>query len=69
MRANGWLFRQLLRRRLLGLRVGPGDYACKDLFDTNLEREEFDADSPPGDDEWPFVMTHMETAERARPIC
>lgn len=35
-----------------------GDYACEDLFDSDLEGEEYDSDSPPGDDEWPFVMIY-----------
>jgi len=32
-----------------------GDYACYDLFDTDLEGMEYDSDTPPGDDGWPFV--------------
>jgi Chromosome segregation ATPases len=32
-----------------------GDYACSDLFDTDLEGLSYEEDLPPGDDEWPYV--------------
>mmetsp|Transcript_12181 Transcript_12181/g.22825 ORF Transcript_12181/g.22825 Transcript_12181/m.22825 type:complete len:637 (+) Transcript_12181:181-2091(+) len=32
-----------------------GEYACSDLFDTDLEGLSYEKDLPPGDDEWPYV--------------
>lgn len=32
-----------------------GDYACSDLFDTDLEGLSYEENLPPGDDEWPYV--------------
>jgi hypothetical protein len=32
-----------------------GDYACNDLFDTDLEGLSYEEDLPPGNDEWPYV--------------
>ena len=32
-----------------------GEYACNDIFDTDLEGKSFDSDEMPGSDEWPFV--------------
>lgn len=32
-----------------------GNYACNDLFDTDLENIEYDESTPPGDDNFPFV--------------
>lgn len=32
-----------------------GDYACSDLFETDLEGQTYDGDTSPGDDGWPFI--------------
>lgn len=32
-----------------------GEYACEDLFDEELEGQNFDPDMPPGQDEWPTI--------------
>jgi len=32
-----------------------GDYACNDLFDTDLEGTTYNEDEAPGKDEWPYV--------------
>merc|ERR1719491_1251423 len=33
-----------------------GDYQCEQLFDTDLKQlPAFDSNTPPGDDQWPFV--------------
>ena len=32
-----------------------GEYACEDLFDSDMNGESFDASIPPGDDGWPFI--------------
>jgi hypothetical protein len=32
-----------------------GEYACNDLFDSDIEGETYDIDTEPGQDEWPFV--------------
>jgi len=32
-----------------------GDYACSDLFETDLENMDYSPDEPPGNDGWPFV--------------
>jgi hypothetical protein len=35
-----------------------GDYACEDLFDTDLEGLEYDAQYAPGNDGYPFVYIY-----------
>lgn len=35
-----------------------GDYACNDLFDTDLEGDTYDEDTAPGGDNWPFVTIY-----------
>ena len=32
-----------------------GEYACNDLFDSDLEDQTYDVNEPPGNDDWPFV--------------
>lgn len=32
-----------------------GDFQCNDLFNYDLESEEYDTSVPPGDDDWPFI--------------
>jgi DNA repair exonuclease SbcCD ATPase subunit len=33
-----------------------GEYACEDLFDSDLSGEKYDSNTPPGKDKWPTVM-------------
>jgi hypothetical protein len=35
-----------------------GDYACNDLFDTDLEGDTYDETTAPGDDNWPYVTIY-----------
>ena len=35
-----------------------GDYACNDLFDTDLEGDTYDESTAPGDDNWPYVTIY-----------
>jgi hypothetical protein len=35
-----------------------GDYACEDLFETDMEGETYNADSPPGNDDWPTIYIY-----------
>jgi hypothetical protein len=35
-----------------------GEYACYDLFDTDLSGNTYDADEPPGEDDWPFITIY-----------
>jgi hypothetical protein len=35
-----------------------GDYACNDLFDTDLEGDTYDEDVAPGGDSWPYVTIY-----------
>ena len=35
-----------------------GEYACNDIFDSDLAGKSYDIDEAPGDDEWPFVNVY-----------
>ena len=32
-----------------------GEYACEDLFYSDVEEQTFDENDPPGNDDWPFI--------------